>query len=135
MTEKNFMSQLLKIEKKQQVVFLTLNRPKKRNALNPPLIKSLLDFFEKPGWDSNTKALLLCGAGPAFCSGADLKWLTDSQAFNKKTVRSAVFAPASDRKLPFTRCCPYPRFCSGRGLRFTVGGGCGDSRKKQLFSF
>jgi len=51
---------------------LTLNRPDKLNAFNPPMhldIRAALDELEG---DAAIRALLITGAGRAFCSGADL---------------------------------------------------------------
>lgn len=62
------------VEKKQWVGYLTLNRPKSRNALTPTLLETLMgqmDDFEK---DDEVRAVCITGAGEkSFCAGADLK--------------------------------------------------------------
>ncbi|MGB6104180.1 MAG: enoyl-CoA hydratase/isomerase family protein [Pusillimonas sp.] len=50
---------------------LTLNRAHKHNALDTELTKALLDALEAAGSDTACRALVLTGAGPSFCAGAD----------------------------------------------------------------
>jgi methylglutaconyl-CoA hydratase len=60
------------------VLSLTLNRPEKRNALNPELIESLHQALERADLDSAVRVVLLRGAGKDFCAGADLDELLAS---------------------------------------------------------
>ena len=72
------MSILLK-EKKNKVLYLTLNRPESRNALNSELIKELIDSFNLAEEDDNINVVVIRGYGDkAFCAGADLKELKES---------------------------------------------------------
>lgn len=50
---------------------LTLDRPQKRNALDLDLVLALCDAFERAGRDDAVRAVLLKGAGDAFCAGGD----------------------------------------------------------------
>src|SRR5881394_652562 len=73
----------LLIENRGAVRMLTLNRPEKRNALNTELTKTLLEAIRATDADESVGALVLTGAGPGFCAGADLaefKGLKDPQA-------------------------------------------------------
>lgn len=56
------------------VLILSLNRPDKRNALNIPLVESLLDTIEGV---KDKRVLILKGEGPVFCSGLDLQEAAD----------------------------------------------------------
>ncbi|MFF0085871.1 enoyl-CoA hydratase/isomerase family protein [Streptomyces canus] len=51
---------------------LTLNRPHRRNALDDALWRTLRDALAAAGEDRDVRALVLTGAGGAFCSGADI---------------------------------------------------------------
>jgi enoyl-CoA hydratase/carnithine racemase len=62
----------LLIENRGAVRVLTMNRPEKRNALNAELAKGLLDALRAADADQSVGALVLTGAGPGFCAGADL---------------------------------------------------------------
>jgi enoyl-CoA hydratase/carnithine racemase len=65
------MSELL-TENRGRVRILTMNRPDKRNALNQALTQQLLDALRAADTDANVHTIVLTGAGPAFCAGADL---------------------------------------------------------------
>jgi enoyl-CoA hydratase/carnithine racemase len=55
------------------IVTITLNRPEKKNAINPTMWDELLTTFRQVGSnDGVDRVVVLTGAGGAFCSGADL---------------------------------------------------------------
>jgi enoyl-CoA hydratase/carnithine racemase len=64
---------ILEIKKTEALEEVTLNRPDRLNALNQPLAEALLSYFEGKRRDTDTRVILVTGAGRAFCSGADLK--------------------------------------------------------------
>lgn len=51
---------------------LTLNRPERRNALDTALGTALLEALHAADRDESVGAVLLAGAGPVFCAGADI---------------------------------------------------------------
>jgi len=60
-------------EKKDSIGILTLNRPKRLNALSIAVIERLQDIFTKLRVDYETRVIILRGAGRVFCAGLDLK--------------------------------------------------------------
>jgi 2-(1,2-epoxy-1,2-dihydrophenyl)acetyl-CoA isomerase len=54
------------------VLTLTLNRPKRLNAMNNPLIEAMNRELARARDDAGIRAVLLTGTGRAFCAGADL---------------------------------------------------------------
>lgn len=54
---------------------ITLNRPDRRNALNPALIEELTDVLETSARNTECGVIILTGAGSAFCAGLDLEYL------------------------------------------------------------
>jgi enoyl-CoA hydratase/carnithine racemase len=69
------MSDELLTQSDGQVRRLTLNRPRRRNALTPDLARELaaqLDAVEETG---DAELVILAGAGGHFCAGLDLHWL------------------------------------------------------------
>jgi 2-(1,2-epoxy-1,2-dihydrophenyl)acetyl-CoA isomerase len=60
------------IEIADAVATLTMNRPDKLNSLDPTILRELSTALGKLNEDDGVKALILTGAGRAFCSGADL---------------------------------------------------------------
>jgi enoyl-CoA hydratase/carnithine racemase len=73
----------LLVEDRRSVRILTLNRPEKRNALDTALSSALLQALRGAEDDDSVDCVVLTGAGPAFCAGADLaefKGMQDAQA-------------------------------------------------------
>jgi enoyl-CoA hydratase/carnithine racemase len=60
------------------VATLTLNRPDKRNALNDELISGLDAAVTRCAMDDAARVVVLRGAGPTFCAGADTAMLPDA---------------------------------------------------------
>ncbi len=69
------MSQLIQTETFDDIIRITLNRPEKRNALSPELVEALFRKIDDVGQDVSIKAVIITGAGKAFCAGADLAYL------------------------------------------------------------
>ncbi len=59
-------------EKKGEVTRITLNRPKKHNALTISLQKQLHEAIRSVKFDLETRVLILAGAGNTFCAGDDI---------------------------------------------------------------
>jgi enoyl-CoA hydratase/carnithine racemase len=78
---------ILLIEDRDAVRILTMNRPEKRNALNSELTEGLLAALRAADAADAVGCIVLTGAGPAFCAGADLsefKGLQDPRAAEKR---------------------------------------------------
>jgi enoyl-CoA hydratase/carnithine racemase len=54
------------------ILTLTLNRPDKLNAFNGQMMNELLHAFDAADADDDVRAIIVTGAGRAFCAGADL---------------------------------------------------------------
>jgi len=61
-----------RVEKKAPVAWVYLNRPDKKNAMNPPAWKEPLDIFEDLDNDDEIRAIVIAGEGPCFSAGIDL---------------------------------------------------------------
>lgn len=62
----------LQVEIQQRVAVVTLNRPEKLNALSMKMLAELRTVFEELRVDESVGAVVLTGAGRAFCAGGDL---------------------------------------------------------------
>ena len=67
----------VRLEKSEGVATITLDRPEVRNALSPGMLDELAAALEDCR-DPEIRAVVLTGAGGAFCSGGDVKGFTDN---------------------------------------------------------
>ncbi|MFA5891494.1 MAG: enoyl-CoA hydratase-related protein [Actinomycetota bacterium] len=91
------------VERDGGVVTLILNRPKSRNAMDPALTDAFVAAVESVRADAGARALVLTGAGSAFCAGGDLSWINPGPGASVPDIRAKmrVF---------------YPKFLSVRSL-------------------
>jgi enoyl-CoA hydratase/carnithine racemase len=125
---------------------LTLNRPHKKNAINAQLWKELADALRTAGRDRDLCALVMTGAGGAFCSGADIATPEDIHPMHKLRRLTDVALALHELSVPtiakvsgiavgagwnlalgcdFVVATPESRFCqifSKRGLSVDLGG-------------
>jgi len=73
-------------EDRGAVRLLTMNRPEKRNALNTALTRALLDGLREADAADTVACVVLTGAGPGFCAGADLAEFKDLTPQNQRLV-------------------------------------------------
>ena len=59
-------------EIKDNILTLTLNRPDQLNAFTSQMREELIDAFDRADADDQVRAIIVTGAGRAFCAGADL---------------------------------------------------------------
>ncbi len=60
-----------------RVAVITLNRPERRNALSGPMLKGLATALSEAERASDVGAVVLTGAGGAFCAGGDVKAMNE----------------------------------------------------------
>lgn len=65
-------SDVLRVERDGDLLWVTLNDPRRANALSPPLVAALTELFAADWRAAGVRAILLQGAGKNFSSGADL---------------------------------------------------------------
>ncbi|MGA9224761.1 MAG: enoyl-CoA hydratase-related protein [Mesobacillus sp.] len=65
-------------EVRNQVAYITLNRPDKLNAFTEQLNKEIQTAIKNASRDKSVRALVLTGAGRAFCSGEDLSGVSEN---------------------------------------------------------
>ena len=75
------------------VRLLTLNRPEKRNAVNQQMFDELTAAFRSVDAHEEVRAVVLTGAGTAFCAGVDLKDVGDPALLEQR--RRAGVSPAA----------------------------------------
>ena len=75
----------LTIDVQDQVATITLNRPERLNAVNPQMHHELEELFGAIAYDDDVNAIVLTGAGRAFCAGGDVKGM--DQRVREASVR------------------------------------------------
>lgn len=113
---------------RDRVAVITLNRPEARNSLSDHLTPALRRMIKQNGDDPDVGALLITGAGSAFCSGGDVKGmgdntsapamsLSDKVARLKERQRTLTGVLVSVRK-PTVAALPGP--AAGAGLAIAL---------------
>ncbi len=76
------------------IAILTLNRPEQLNAFTGTMLQEMLDAFDRVDADDAVRAVVVTGAGRAFCAGADLSAGGDTFDLDK---RGATAGTAPER--------------------------------------
>ncbi|MDF0642996.1 MAG: enoyl-CoA hydratase-related protein [Nitrospira sp.] len=109
------------IESNGGVARVALNRPHKRNAFDAGMVEELCRAFAEVGRDPSVRAIVLAGAGAAFCAGADLDWMRSDG-----TLSASEAQQDAERLMTMFRAideCPCPVIARIQGPAF--GGGVG----------
>jgi enoyl-CoA hydratase/carnithine racemase len=72
----------IRCEVSDGLLFITLHRPERLNAYTRVMMTELLDAFDSSDADDDVRAVLVTGAGKAFCAGADVSGGGDTFARN-----------------------------------------------------
>jgi len=77
----------LRVERPRSgVVLLTLSLPERRNAMTPELTAAWAQAMESLEQDDSVRAVVVTGAGTAFCAGGDLSWLGHADPADRGTA-------------------------------------------------
>ena len=104
-----------------RIALIKLNRPEKRNALHPDLVKELKEKLNQASLDENVAIIIITGEGKSFCAGADLSYLFDLRDYssleNEEDSRSLA-----DLFLQIYHC---PKLTIAAVNGAAIAGGCG----------
>lgn len=70
----------LLVERRDDLCFVTLNRPKSRNAMSLQMVNELRELFTALENDTATRALVIRGSDGHFCAGGDVRDMAESRA-------------------------------------------------------
>src|SRR5437762_12103166 len=65
--------QQIKYELENRILTITLNRPDRMNAFTGQMKNELIEAFDRADADDEVRAIVMTGAGRAYCAGADLE--------------------------------------------------------------
>src|SRR5216110_2924560 len=72
------------------VALVTLNLPQLRNAMTTELTAAWTTAMDKVAGDRSLRAVVVTGAGSAFCSGAELSWLDQGNLSDNTPDQNAL---------------------------------------------
>lgn len=116
-------SGFLDVRMEDGLAVLTLNRPDALNALNLELKQALADWLARARYDDSVRAVLLTGAGKAFCAGGDLKEMDPDRPAQAARMRQdqllrTVFLPLA--RLPVPTVAAINGHAHGGGLSLAL---------------
>ncbi|HTU99299.1 MAG TPA: enoyl-CoA hydratase-related protein [Luteitalea sp.] len=111
----------LRIDRRDHEVWLTLDRPEVRNAFDDGLIARLTEAARQLAPDPSVHVVVLQGAGPSFCAGADLAWMQRMRDYDRE--RNLADAKAAAGMFHALAELPMPVVARVQGA--ALGGGAG----------
>jgi methylglutaconyl-CoA hydratase len=109
----------VRVETSGPVARIVLDRPQVRNAFDDATIRGLHAAFAAP--PAGARVVVLSGAGPSFCAGADIEWMRRSRTYTEEENRRDAAAMAAMFRAIDE--CPLP--VVGRIHGHALGGGAG----------
>jgi methylglutaconyl-CoA hydratase len=112
---------MIKTELLNHTAIIKLNRPEKRNALHPEMIKQLLAKLDELENQKDINSVVITGEGNTFCSGADLEHLVNlkSNSLNDNYEDSKSLAEL------YLRIYNFPKLTIAAVNGPAIAGGCG----------
>ncbi|HZU40826.1 MAG TPA: enoyl-CoA hydratase/isomerase family protein [Solirubrobacteraceae bacterium] len=133
-------SRALRVDTREGVRTLTLDRPERRNALDAELRDALHEALDEAARDSSVMAVVITGADGAFCAGGDLgsfEELHDARVYRhvshrltelmdalerlEKPTLAAIDGVATGAGLTLALCCDWRLASPGARLLFREG--------------
>ena len=96
----------LQVHRDEAVEHVVLNRPEVHNAFNEELIAEITAWAGQAANDAGLRAVVLNGAGPGFCAGADLAWMSRMAGYSQEhnlrdaSAAAAMFSALNDLPVP-----------------------------------
>ncbi len=120
----------IKLEIKDQIARVTLNRPGKRNALDMAMFKAIVSTLKTLKKDRSIRAVIVSGEGEDFCSGLDVKSMMKTASgplklltkFNPWSANMAQRVSADWQKIGAPVIMAIHGRCWGGGLHIALGG-------------
>jgi len=81
------------LEVRDQIAYVTLNRPDKHNGLDEAMLKALISTARTIRRDRTVRCVILRGNGPSFCAGLDFGYV----------AKNPIMVPKFFAKLPWTK--------------------------------
>ena len=111
------------VEQRGRVAVITLNRPEKLNAWTPQMMTEMRQAMQGAADDRQTGAIVVTGAGRAFCAGADIDAVFRTNNESRTSGAEAEPAPVSEGPnwVSFIRSLPKPTIAAVNGVAVGIG--------------
>jgi methylglutaconyl-CoA hydratase len=112
----------LAIESDDNIARVTLSRPDRRNAIDGRMVAELSEAFGKLSQEPFLRGIVLAGAGPVFCAGADIQWMQSASPVSEARARddahqlTSMFRAIDECPCPVIARVQGPAFGGGLGL-------------------
>lgn len=103
------------------IATLTLNRPERLNALGDTLRFDIYDAVTRGAADPGVRVLVITGAGRGFCSGGDVKAMSERGQAGAETAPDERISPIRDRTVIAMRDCVKPIIAAVNGAAAGAG--------------
>lgn len=110
----------LLVDRADGVLTVTLNRPEKKNAANGTMWDELLDVARVIAADDSVRAVVLTGAGGAFCSGADVSGMGSGGVHSLASMRHITDVCLSWFRIPQPTIAKVRGVAVGAGLNLAL---------------
>lgn len=107
----------IKYESRDNIAYVTVNRPKAMNALNMDVLNELYDVFTAIEADADIRAVILTGEGRAFVAGADIAQMNQLNALEGRQMMIM-----GHKVMNLIEAIEKPVIAAVNG--FALGGGC-----------
>lgn len=109
------------VERDDAVLWLTLNRPQKLNALTATMSHELSEAFEQIEGDDEVRCVVVTGEGRGFCAGQDLSEFEEAYRAGERPDIEAHLADTYHRLIPQMLECSKPVVAGVNGVAAGAG--------------
>jgi enoyl-CoA hydratase/carnithine racemase len=106
------------VERDDGIAVVTLNRPDRRNAFDAATMSGLTALWGALGAEADIRCLVITGADPAFCAGADMELLEGRESAGATAREELGFLPGD--RVGFPVIAAVNGVCAGGGLHFVA---------------
>jgi trans-feruloyl-CoA hydratase/vanillin synthase len=110
--------QLIRVEEDDGIFTLIIDRPEKRNAMNPAMLRQMHQILSELRFDPRVRVLVLTGVGESFSAGMDLKEMFYDMTEQQKTIERAKISAISQEARQILRLFPAPTIAAVNGWCF-----------------
>jgi 2-(1,2-epoxy-1,2-dihydrophenyl)acetyl-CoA isomerase len=114
-------SDLILVDVSQGVATVTLNRPERLNALGRDMREQLYAALERLDVDDAARVVMITGAGRGFCSGGDMKEMSERRAKGVTAARPGEAVPMRERILLRLQSLSKPVLAAVNGVAAGAG--------------